>query len=157
MHRYSTWVQKRVCNHQGSNSWPRAWHSLLITRVKCDTTQLFRYPWLYSDFKIPPPTIPISIFHFSFDKSVTHFLGWLSEMESNVDNLEFQVERGHEELEEKLPAALNEIKVRSLKLSLCCETTPFFFFTWHDRWIFINLFPSLHSSVKSTWLSTRPP
>jgi hypothetical protein len=49
--------------------------------------------------------------HFSFDKSVTHFLGWLSEMESNVDNIEFQVESSQEGHQEDLPAALDEIKV----------------------------------------------
>ena len=53
---------------------------------------------------------------FSFDKSVSHFLGWLSEMESNVDNLEFQVESSQEGLEENLPAALNEIKVSAILL-----------------------------------------
>ena len=33
---------KRVCCHQGLNSQPRAWRSVLIFRAKCDTTQLSR-------------------------------------------------------------------------------------------------------------------
>ena len=37
-------------------------------------------------------------------------------MESNVDNLEFQVESSQEGLEENLPAALNEIKVSTVFL-----------------------------------------
>ena len=49
---------------------------------------------------------------FSFDKSVGHFLGWLSEMESNVDNLEFQVENSQDGLRDNLPGALDEIKVK---------------------------------------------
>ena len=38
------WVWKRVCHHQGLNSQPRAWHSVLMIRAECDTTQLFRRP-----------------------------------------------------------------------------------------------------------------
>ena len=40
-----------------------------------------------------------------------HFLGWLSEMESNVDNLEFQVESSQDGLQDNLPGALDDIKV----------------------------------------------
>ena len=47
-HRCCAWVQKRVCYHQGLNSWPRAWASVPIFRVKCDTTQLFRRPFIFS-------------------------------------------------------------------------------------------------------------
>ena len=43
-HRCCAWVRKRVCHHQGSNSWPRSWHSVQMIRALCDTTQLFRRP-----------------------------------------------------------------------------------------------------------------
>ena len=32
--------EKRVCCHQGTNSWPRALWSVPMFRAKCDTTQL---------------------------------------------------------------------------------------------------------------------
>ena len=37
-------VLKRVSCHRGSNSWPRAWHSVPMFRAKCDSTQLSRCP-----------------------------------------------------------------------------------------------------------------
>ena len=43
-HRCCAWVQKRVCCHQGLNSWPRAWCIVPMIRAECDTTQLFRRP-----------------------------------------------------------------------------------------------------------------
>ena len=43
-HRCCAWVQKRVCHHRGSNSRPRAWHSVPMIRAECDTTQLFGRP-----------------------------------------------------------------------------------------------------------------
>ena len=49
-HRCFAWVWKRVCHHQGSNSWPRTWCSVLMFRAECDTTQLSRdiaYSWQY--------------------------------------------------------------------------------------------------------------
>jgi len=58
----------------------------------------------------------------SFDKSVGHFLGWLSEMESNVDNLEFQVESSQDGLQDNLPGALDDIKVRICILLTCIST-----------------------------------
>jgi hypothetical protein len=48
---------------------------------------------------------------------VTHFLGWLSEMESNVDNLEFQVESSSlDAIEKNLPPALDALKVNGRSL-----------------------------------------
>ena len=41
-HTWCAWVWKRVCDPQGSNSWPRAWRSMPMFRAKCDTTQPYR-------------------------------------------------------------------------------------------------------------------
>ena len=43
-HRCCAGARKRVCCHQGCNSWPRAWRSEPMIRAECDTTQLFRSP-----------------------------------------------------------------------------------------------------------------